>query len=124
MGGNEKINRFRWIDNLKLVAAWGIVLGHLMNALAVGEKHEFFALSKMINFYLLSGILNGEFWVVLFCMISGYLLSRKKITSLENFFFSVVQRYFRFVAPLFLQTYLLMQYIVQLVTILQSAEGY
>lgn len=101
MGGNEKINRFRWIDNLKLVAAWGIALGHLMNALAVGEKHEFFALSKTINFYLLSGILNGELWVVLFCMISGYLLARKKITTLENFFFSVFQRYFRFVIPLF-----------------------
>lgn len=53
-------NRMRWIDNLKLIAAGGVFLGHFAKAFVEGNKVIVPHMLQWNNRYPMSGILNGE----------------------------------------------------------------
>lgn len=94
--------RYNWIDNLKLFACYGVLLGHcyslFIGQVANGQER----LSSFANAFLktTSFIYNGDMWVIVFCMLSGYLLASKHFSNLKELLVTFVKRYFRFVEPL------------------------
>lgn len=46
-------------------------------------------------------IINGEFWVCVFAILSGYLLNKKNIRNGKDLVKICINRYFRFVIPFF-----------------------
>lgn len=52
--------------------------------------------------YLLTSIANGELWVCVFCLLSGYLLNKKQIKTVRDAINNTVIRYVRLALPLFL----------------------
>lgn len=46
-------------------------------------------------------IINGEFWVCVFAILSGYLLNKKDIRNGADLIKICINRYFRFVIPFF-----------------------
>lgn len=46
-------------------------------------------------------IINGEFWVCVFAILSGYLLNKKNIKNGTDLIKTCINRYFRFVIPFF-----------------------
>lgn len=90
--------REKWIDNLKLIAAGGVFLCHYAEAFAV-EGAGITSWLKYLNQYLLALVINGEFWVCIFCILSGYLVSRKKISCFKELLKGCINRYFRFFIP-------------------------
>lgn len=91
--------RIAWIDGLKFFASLGILLGHfhcafynlceikpdLNRAIAVG-------LNGILHFAT-----NGTYLMYIFCVLSGYLASRKKVDSLKELVSVLGIRYLRFV---------------------------
>lgn len=85
--------RLKWIDTLKMIGAGGVFLCHFLSGFSYESR------PNAVDF-LLSGIANGEFWVCVFCVLSGYLLSKKRVQSIKELIQVVVARYFRFMLPL------------------------
>lgn len=50
--------------------------------------------------YPLAFVMNGEFWVFIFCIVSGYVLSKKKINTIKELLEQTIKRYLRFMIPL------------------------
>lgn len=92
--------REKWIVNIKFIASVGVVLCHFTKAFAVSGANVP-NLLNILNKYPLSCIINGEFWVCVFAILSGYLLGKKKIDSIKSLTKASVNRYLRFVIPFF-----------------------
>ncbi len=56
---------------------------------------------QCINKFPLGMIINGEFWVCVFAILSGYLLNKKDIRNGADLIKICINRYFRFVIPFF-----------------------
>ena len=78
----------------------GVFLGHFVKAFGEGNRIIIPQFFLWIERYPFSGILNGEFWVIVFCLLSGWLISRKKPRSLKSLFKTIINRYLRFAVPL------------------------
>lgn len=93
-----------WIDNLKIFACYGVLLGHCYSLFIgqnlYGKEQITSTLSTILK--VLNFVYNGDMWVIVFCMISGYLLSSKIFSNLRELFKSILKRYMRFVEPLIL----------------------
>ncbi|MCR2047475.1 hypothetical protein NSB25_09305 [Acetatifactor muris] len=46
-------------------------------------------------------LVDGNFWVFVFCILSGYFAGKKKIESTRELFVAIMLRYIRFVIPVF-----------------------
>lgn len=93
--------RLKWIDNLKLIAATGVFVCHYTEAFAMQNAGNYLLPQWLITGYRypLSMLINGEFWVCVFCVLSGYLLAGKQIDSVHIWFKTCINRYFRFLIP-------------------------
>lgn len=97
-----KKERFAWIDYTKFFASVMILSGHFHDA-AVDSCAVVPAVSGLynaINTFLMP-FQNGKFWVMVFCMVSGFLGS-KKIRSFAELTAESIVRYLRFALPLLL----------------------
>lgn len=90
-----------WMDSLKLLACIGVFWSHFVRVYILRSEVGLQEIGSgiMIFVKLASGFLNGNFWVCVFCIISGYLAYQKKIGSIKELFVSIGVRYLRFVFP-------------------------
>lgn len=94
--------RYPWMDHVKLFASIMIMMGHYHDA-----AYDFCGAAPAAPAYypILNGLLvpfqNGKFWIMVFCIISGF-LSSKKVRSFKELTLESVFRYLRFLIPLFL----------------------
>lgn len=92
--------REKWIDNIKFFAAIGVFLCHYVEVFAVSGAGVPNWLGT-VNRYPFSLIINGQFWVCVFAILSGYLLNKRNIKSVGNLIKVCINRYYRFVIPFF-----------------------
>ena len=99
--GKRKI----WIDNLKLLAAYGVMIGHCYSLFIgqnpYGQNQLTFPISD-IALKATSFFYNGDMWVIVFCMLLGYFASSKHSSSVVDLIKNTYKRYIRFVEPLIL----------------------
>lgn len=96
----EKKMREKWVDNIKFLAAGGVFLCHYTESFAV-EGAGIPQWLQCANKFPFGMIINGEFWVCVFAILSGYLLNKKIIRSRIILIKTCINRYFRFVIPFF-----------------------
>lgn len=92
--------REKWIDNIKFIAAVGVFLCHYTESFAVPGA----GIPRWLqcaNEFPLGMVINGEFWVCVFAILSGYLLNKKNIKNGTDLIKICINRYFRFVIPFF-----------------------
>ena len=99
---NTRNERIIWIDYFKVFACLMVLIGHYYNAF-----YSFCNLIPDLSKYVVvfferfpTPYLDGNFWVCVFCILSGYLSSSKKISSLKQLIKECIMRYLRFVLPL------------------------
>lgn len=94
--------RIDWIDGIKLLACICVFISHFQGFFyeQCGVKQLSTAFGTVIqsSFNILK---NGNLWVCLFCVISGYFASKKEIRTWKELFKAIVNRYLRFFIPLF-----------------------
>ena len=97
-----KKEKIAWIDHVKLFASIMIMTAHFQDA-ALDACAAPPARSALYN--VLNGILvpfqTGKCWVMVFCILSGY-LGCKKINSLRQLAVEALTRWLRFFLPLLL----------------------
>ncbi|MBQ5560807.1 MAG: acyltransferase [Lachnospiraceae bacterium] len=93
--------RIKWIDGLKLFACLCVFFSHLNGFLysmcdVKPQTSKLFAviMGSSYNFFV-----NGNFWVCVFCVISGYFASKKRINSIKQLVVALINRYLRFFMP-------------------------
>ncbi len=97
-----KKERYPWMDYVKLFAAVMILTGHFHDA-----AYDFCTLAPAAPgwYRALNGFLipfqNGKFWIMVFCIISGF-LGAKEVKSFRALIAECVVRYLRFFVPLLL----------------------
>lgn len=92
--------REKWIDNIKFIAAVGVFLCHYTESFAVPGA----GIPRWLqcaNEFPLGMVINGEFWVCVFAILSGYLINKKNIKNATDLIKICINRYFRFVIPFF-----------------------
>ena len=92
--------REKWIDNIKFIAAGGVFLCHYTESFAVAGA-DISRWLKCANKFPFGMIINGEFWICVFAILSGYLLNKKNIRNGKDLVKICINRYFRFVIPFF-----------------------
>lgn len=95
-----KKERYPWMDYVKLFAAVMILTGHFHDA-----AFDFCTLApaapvwyRVLNEFLVP-FQNGKFWIVVFCIISGF-LGTKEIRTFRDLVAECIVRYLRFFIPL------------------------
>lgn len=103
--------RILWIDGMKGIACIGILIHHFFVGFLPATYYGADAVSHLqTNFEEtfsqspFSFILNGNFWVCIFCIVSAFLLSYKVMNNdkKEKVSTSILNRYFKLVLPLFI----------------------
>lgn len=92
--------REKWIDNIKFIAAVGVFLCHYTESFAVPGA----GIPRWLqcaNEFPLRMVINGEFWVCVFAILSGYLINKKNIKNGTDLIKICINRHFRFVIPFF-----------------------
>ena len=92
--------REKWIENIKFFASFVVLLTHLFSSFAVvgAGKPQWLDRIKKFPFAM---VLNEELWVIIFALLSGYLINKKNIEDGRNLAKACVNRYFRFLIPFF-----------------------
>lgn len=91
-------NHKYWIDYLKFIACLCVFGGHFFEVFIY--KNEALADYENIVRCLMKSFLNGNFWVAVFCIISGYCIGTKRIMRFSELIKYYAKRYIRFVLPL------------------------
>jgi peptidoglycan/LPS O-acetylase OafA/YrhL len=73
--------------------------GHFFEVFLYKNEYASELGSAFIVFFKKS-VINGNFWVSVFCIISGYLCFGSKVNSFLSLFKNYVKRYIRFVLPI------------------------
>lgn len=100
----EVRKREQWLDNVKLIACIAVFCGHFYSAF-YGQLSEPVSVTELDSFigYTVSHIahicFSGDWWVFVFCIISGQLAWKKKIESFQALLKALIRRYIRFVLP-------------------------
>lgn len=97
-------NRIVWIDTIKLIACLCVFWSHYVQAFWSCCEAGIEQISPLIQniLTLFGGVLNGDFWVYLFCLISGYFVGKKRISSFKSLVSNFIVRYLRFAIPFLL----------------------
>lgn len=96
-----KSERINWLDIVKFIACMGVMGSHFLYTFLTGSIYGKMAVSSMTQTVvsLFSVPLNGNFWVFVFCILSGFLLRRKKINDVYGLLQNIFIRYLRFAKP-------------------------
>lgn len=96
-----KSERINWLDVVKFIACLGVMSSHFLYTFLTGSIYGKMAASSMVQTLvsLFSVPLNGNFWVFVFCILSGFLLRRKKINGAYELLKNIFIRYLRFAKP-------------------------
>lgn len=93
--------RMDWIDGIKLLACICVFLSHFhgffYEQCGVKQLSAGFGAVIQSSFNILK---NGNLWVCLFCVLSGYFASKKEIKTWKELVKAMVNRYLRFFFPL------------------------
>lgn len=95
--------RIYWIDGLKFLACLCVFYSHFQGFF-LGLCDKDLGYSAQFRFIMESSfniLKNGNLWVCMFCVISGYFASKKKIDSLKKLIYTIWNRYLRFLIPFF-----------------------
>lgn len=97
--------RIYWIDYMKLLACFLVMTGHFKGAFYVfcNLKPNIDCFTQgVIERFPLKPYSDGNFWVCVFCLLSGMLASKKLINSIKQLFLEILCRYLRFLIPVFI----------------------
>lgn len=97
-----KTKRLYWIDGIKLFACFFVFFSHFQGFFFESCKIDM-GYSKVMDVFLSNPcnfLKNGNFWMCLFCVVSGYFASSKKIENIKDLLSTIFKRYFRFFIPL------------------------
>ena len=96
-----KKKRIEWLDGIKWLACLMVFFSHFYGFFygkcdVKPEVHSALAtfLGTGYNIFI-----NGNFWMCMFCVISGYFAYKKEIKSLKELIVAFVKRYLRFFLP-------------------------
>lgn len=107
--------RIVWIDYIKIIACLIVMISHYSGLYSFCEPlPEFGSFSKWLFSIVPQPFNDGNFWVFVFCLLSGYLSSFKKIKNIKELLTETILRYLRFLIPilfLFLCIYFFNKYI-------------
>ncbi len=98
--------REAWIDNLKFIACIAVFWGHFYSAF-YGQLLDtsFLAKADSVCIFIIKHVLNilfnGDWWVYVFCIISGWLAWKKDVKTVKELTKAIAHRYIRFVVPVF-----------------------
>lgn len=97
----ENTNRFLWIDGLKGIACFGVFGAHFLSSFytfsSVGQAQTAPFVKLFINYFC--ALFQGDMWVYVFCMLSGYLIARTRVDSFKKLAARTYNRYLRFALP-------------------------
>lgn len=102
----QKQNYKNYISGLKGFACIMVMIGHYIGLYKYAENFQ--ADNIMLSFFdtfhssKISFLLDETFWVILFFVISGYLVSMSNVGSLASFLKKSVMRFLRLGIPVFL----------------------
>lgn len=88
-----------WIDGLKFIACLCVFWSHIFGTLEFTQLPVLPVPVLSTIFKYLSILLMGNFWVFIFCFISGYFAGNKKINTFKELISAIINRYIRFVLP-------------------------
>lgn len=90
----------KYITGLKGFACFMVMLGHFLGVLAYAESMPF-NINRFLTFRQSKAgfLIDESYWLSLFFIISGYLLSFSKIFKLRQFFAKCIQRFLRLGLP-------------------------
>lgn len=94
-----KKEKIWWIDGLKLLASLFVFWSHIDGLLGMKSLHIPLLSNWDSPVNLIVVLLNGNLWVFVFCMLSGYFIGQKKIQNVKVLASSVLNRYIRFLFP-------------------------
>lgn len=96
--------RIYWIDYIKIIACLMVLVGHFWDTFYrfCLNSPNLSPISINIFTYFPKPFLDGNFWVCVFCILSGYLTAKKKILSFKQLIKEFFMRYVRFFIPLLL----------------------
>lgn len=90
--------RIIWIDEVKFIACLAVFGGHYCNvfSFSILQSNSIFnyPIAKLFCVFIM-----GNWWVYVFCIISGALATNKTIKSFGQLIGALFNRYLRFVLP-------------------------
>ncbi len=101
---NSNPNYKNYVNGLKGFACIMVMLGHYIGLYKYAEEFPFSnSISELFDSFLNSKVgfvIDEDFWVILFFVVSGYLVSMSRINSLKSFAVKSVQRFLRLGLPI------------------------
>lgn len=97
----EQKKRIEWLDGLKWIACFMVFFSHFYGFF-YGKCDVKPRLHSALAAFLDSSyniFINGNFWMCMFCVISGYFAYKKEIKSFGELLIALVNRYLRFFLP-------------------------
>lgn len=101
MKNNTYVKDTRYIDGLKGLACFMIMVSHYLDVYHAAES--FNTSYRIVDFLYASPIrflLGGSFWIYLFFTISGYLLSKENLKTFVDTVFKCIHRFVRLALPI------------------------
>ena len=95
--GIDAENRITWIDSLKFIACFIVFLGHYCSAFYFSIQDTWWLGVPIIKLFY--AVIFGTWWVYVFCILSGWLATKKSIKSFRELLGAFLYRYLRFVLP-------------------------
>lgn len=98
-----KIRQYH-IDGIKGILCFMVMFGHFWNIYRSCQENKLIQnvlFDNITSSFIGSPILVATFWLYAFLVISGYLISYTKITSVKDLFLKSVKRFLRFLIPVF-----------------------
>lgn len=96
--------RIKWIDGLKGIACFGVFLTHFFGVFYLWVERQDISLSaicRLLLDYPLKILINGNFMVAIFCILSGYLVASARVTTFKGLLKAMCKRYLRLSIPIF-----------------------
>lgn len=94
--------RVYWIDGLKLIACICVFFSHYQGVFfekcQIKPEYHWLLQSFLASSFNL--FKNGNLWMCMFCVISGYFAAKKEIKDLKALGKAIIMRYLRFLLPL------------------------
>ena len=97
----EQNKRIQWLDGIKWLACFMVFFSHFYGYF-YGKCDVKPNVHGVLAAFLGTGyniFINGNFWMCMFCVISGYFAYKKEIKSLRELLVALVNRYLRFFLP-------------------------